>query len=118
MLDKEGKRGIVRATTLNNLASIAMATGRHDEARKYFAETLETYVQTEGRNSVLYLTGLNNLAVLDYLRGDFARAAEGFAEALEIIENVLGRDHPDWAKTNKHLAMAREKLQSSQEPAE
>jgi len=62
---------------------------------------------------VLYLTGLNNLAAAEYMGGEYERAGRRFSEALGIIERTLGADHPDWVKTSKNLARAREKLQAS-----
>ena len=103
------KRNVVYATTLNNLAAVALATGRYPEAERFLREVLAVYERTDGKESVVYLTGLNNLAAVHYMTGQYEQAARYYAEALAIIGRVLGTGHPDWARTSKNLARAREK---------
>ena len=103
---EEGREGVVRATTLNNLAAVAMATGRHEEARHIFEETLRTTSRPTGRVRALPHRAQQPGGTRLH-HGRLRRAADGFAEALAIIEGVLGAEHPDWAKTKKHLAWPR-----------
>ncbi len=112
VLDKTKKRNAVYATTLNNLASVAMAAGRYREAEDFLGQTLEVYAETGGMESVLYLTGLNNLGAACFMAGEYGRAEQYFSQALALIEQVLGADHPDWARTSKNLARTREKLEA------
>jgi tetratricopeptide (TPR) repeat protein len=116
VLERSGKRNATYATTLNNLASVAMATGRYPEARDFLQRTVELYAETAGTESVLYLTGLNNLAAACFLAGDYALADEYFSRALALIARLLGTDHPDWARTSKNLDRTREKLAAEQGP--
>jgi hypothetical protein len=37
------------------------------------------------------------------MAGDYGRAEQNYSQALAIIEKVLGREHPDWARTSKEL---------------
>jgi tetratricopeptide (TPR) repeat protein len=116
VLERSGKRNATYATTLNNLASVAMATGRFPEARDFLERTLELYAETAGTESVLYLTGLNNLAAACFMAGDYALAEEYFSRALTLIGRLLGTDHPDWTRTRRNLDRTREKLAAQQGP--
>jgi tetratricopeptide (TPR) repeat protein len=110
VLQKGGRRDTTFATTLNNLASVAMATGRYSDAQEYLAETLKLYEETAGPGSVLYLTALNNLAAVSFMAGDYSGAGARYEAALERMEQVLGPDHPDTLRARRNLARTREKL--------
>ena len=72
VLEKSGKRNAAFATTLNNLASVAMATGRYVGGRDVSCRRRsQLYEETAGKESVLYLTGLNNLAAVSFMAGDY-----------------------------------------------
>jgi tetratricopeptide (TPR) repeat protein len=110
VLVKNGQYDDIYATTTNNLAAVAMATGDYEGAKRYLAQTLEYYEGHEGLESTHYIAGLNNLAAADYLAGSYAEAQRLYERTLPIIEKVLGREHPDYARTVVNLARTREAL--------
>ena len=109
VLEKSDKRDTTFATTLNNLASVAMATGRYPDARGFLRQTLDLYKDKTGTGSVLYLTALNNLAAASFMAGDYPEAEARYEEAAASMERVLGPEHPDTLRARKNLYRTREK---------
>jgi tetratricopeptide (TPR) repeat protein len=109
VLEKSGKRDTTFATTLNNLASVAMATGRYADAQNFLWQTLDLYKDKTGTSSVLYLTALNNLAAASFMAGDYPEAEARYVEAAASMERILGPDHPDTLRAQQNLHRTREK---------
>jgi tetratricopeptide (TPR) repeat protein len=109
---KNGKDGEL-STTLNNLAVLDSDQGRMEEARKEFAEALQTYRDLAQKNPETYrryvATMVNNLGVLDSDQGRMEEARKEFAEALQIRRELAQKNseiyRPDVAATLNNLGV-------------
>jgi tetratricopeptide (TPR) repeat protein len=86
------------AGTLSNLGVLDSDQGRMEEARKEYAEALQTYRELAHKNPETYqpdVAGtLNNLGVLDRDQGRMEEARKEYAEALQI-RRELAQKNPE-----------------------
>ena len=90
---------------------LSLDRGRLEEARKEFAETLQTYRELVQKNQETYRPDvartLNNLAILDGRQGRMEEAGKEFAEALQIYRELAQKNQetyrPDVATTLNNL---------------
>ncbi len=92
------------ATSLNNLAELYRAQGRHAEAEPLVCRALAIFEQALGADHPLVATNLNNLALLYQAQGRPAEAEPLHLRALAIREQALGPDHPNVAASLNNLA--------------
>jgi tetratricopeptide (TPR) repeat protein len=93
---------------LSNLASIARAQERHDDAEALYRRAV---VFHEARGETLALAdALNNLAVALYGQHRADEAVSLYRRALAIYEDVLAETHPTLALARINLAAALEDL--------
>ena len=99
-----GERHPDYATSLNNLAGLYDAMGRHAEAEPLYKQAMEIRRTALGERHPDYATSLNNLAVLYYAMGRHAEAEPLYKQAMEIRRTALGERHPDYATSLNNLA--------------
>lgn len=92
------------ATSLNNLAVLYDAQGRHQEAEPLYRRALEIREKVLGPEHPATATTLNNLAELYRDQGRNQEAEPLYRRALEIDEKALGPEHPDTAIDINNLA--------------
>jgi CHAT domain-containing protein/tetratricopeptide (TPR) repeat protein len=91
--EKLGTRDPQTLTSLNNLAFLYKAQGRHGEAELLLREALQGG-----------LGSLNNLALLYQAEGRYGEAEPLYREALQAGREVLGPRHPDTLTSLNNLA--------------
>ena len=99
-----GERHPDYAASLNNLAALYRATGRHAEAEPLYLQAMELRRTALGERHPDYAASLNNLAVLYRAMGRHAEAEPLFRQAMEIRRTALGERHPDYAASLNNLA--------------
>ena len=92
------------AASLNNLALLYDAMGRHAEAEPLYKQAMEICRTALGEQHPDYATSLNNLAALYVAMGRHAEAEPLSKQAIEIYRMALGEQHPDYAASLNNLA--------------
>ena len=82
------------ATSLNNLAGLYQAQGKHAEAEALYERSLAILEKALGKDHPDVAASLNNLAFLYYSQGKYDEAEPLFKRSLAIAEKALGKDHP------------------------
>ena len=101
-----GKQHPDYARSLNNLAVLYEAMGRHAEAEPLYRQAMEICRQVLGEQHPDYATSLNNLAGLyDDRWASYAEAEPLYRQAMEISRQALGEQHPDYATSLNNLAV-------------
>jgi nephrocystin-3 len=81
-MDEKKPERFELAATLNNLGNLDGDQGRMEEARKDFAEALQTYRELAQKNPDTYrpyvATTLSNLGILDRKQGQMEEARKEF----------------------------------------
>ena len=95
-----GERHPDYASSLNNLAVLYYAMGRHAEAEPLYKQAMEIRRTALGERHPDYANSLNNLALLYNAMGRHAEAEPLYKQAMEIRRTALGERHPDL----RHLA--------------
>jgi len=90
-----------RARYLGNLATLAHAEGKYDEARSYEEQVLTIYENAPEPNATYVGSTLGFLGIVAQAQGKLDDAHDFFARALAIYEKALGPDHPSVA-TARH----------------
>ena len=91
------------ARSLNNLASVHHARGRHDAAEPLYLQAKEILRTTLGEDHPKYATSLHNLGAFYVKQGRLDEAAPMLQQALAIWEKALLADHPDTQSTRSLL---------------
>ena len=99
-----GPRNPQTLGSLNNLAGLYRAQGRHAEAEPLYKEALQAFREVLGPRHPNTLGSLNNLAVLYRAQGRHAEAEPLFKEALQASREVLGPRHPNTLASLNNLA--------------
>jgi tetratricopeptide (TPR) repeat protein len=92
------------ATSLNDLATLYQAQGRHAQAEPLYQRALGIDEKALGPDHPNVAPILDNLAGLYYVQGRHAQAEPVYQRALEIREKALGPEHPEVATTLNNLA--------------
>ena len=92
------------ATSLNNLAALYHAQGRHSEAEPLLQRALSIREQQLGAEHPDTANSLNSLALLYHAQGRYSEAEPLYQRALAIYEQQLGATHPDTAACLNNLA--------------
>jgi tetratricopeptide (TPR) repeat protein len=104
---RKNRKDAELAATLNNLGNLDRDQGRMDEARREFAEALQTYRELAQKNPETYRPGvagtLNDLGTLDSVQGRMEEARKEYAEALQIRRELAQKNpetyRPDVARS-------------------
>ena len=99
-----GKEHPDTLASVNNLAELYRAQGRHAEAEPLFRRALEASERVLGKEHPDTLMSVNNLALLYQAQGHHAEAEPLFRRALEASERVLGKEHPQTLTNVNNLA--------------
>ena len=89
--------------SLNNLAELCKAWGRHAEAESHHKRALSIYEKALGADHPDFGISLNNLAKLYTAQGRYAEAEQLCKRALAILEKALYPDHPKLAVSLNNL---------------
>ncbi len=92
------------ARSLNNLALLYQAQGRHAEAEPLHKRALAIREKVLGSEHPDVAESYNNLAQLYQAQGRFAEAEPFHRRALAIWERALGPEHPDVAQSLENYA--------------
>jgi tetratricopeptide (TPR) repeat protein len=91
-------------TSMNGLAELYLARGRHDEAEALYQQALAGRRRTLGPDHPDTLESMNGLAGLYDDRGRYGEAEALYKEALEGRRRTLPADHPDTLTSMNNLA--------------
>ena len=92
------------AQSLNNLATLSLTLGRHDDALRFLSEALAIWRTALGTEHPSFAQSLSNLGVVHSAMGHFEEAESIHREALEVRRRILGASHPDVAQSLYNLA--------------
>ena len=92
------------AQSLNRLATLYQAQGKHAEAEPLFKQALAIWEKAVGPDHPNVATILNNLAEVYRAQGKYDEAEPLQKRALTIREKVLGPEHPDVAQILENYA--------------
>ncbi len=93
-----GKENSEYAGSLIDLANTYERMGQFDKAEPLFLEAKAIFeVHLNNRNHLFYLYCLNGLGILYSEKGQYKKAEPLYLEAKAIRENMLGKEHPDYA---------------------
>ena len=92
-------------TSLNNLASLYRAQGRHGEAEALYREALQMSRQVLGPRHPNTLLSLDNLAFFYHDQGRYGEAEPLFREALQRRREVLSPRNPGTLTSLNNLAV-------------
>lgn len=91
------------AITLNHLAILYLATGKHyDLADQYLEQALRIQKNQQKPKPTVIATTLNNLALLSLIKGDYTRSESYLQEAKRLEQNTFGSIS---ATTQNHLGL-------------
>ena len=93
------------AISLNNLAELYRAQGRHEDVEPLHKRSLAIREKALGPEHPDVASSLNNLALLYASQGKYAEAEPLSRRSLAISEEVLGPDHPDVATALSNLGL-------------
>ena len=93
------------ATSLNNLALIYKAMGKHAAAEDFYKHALTILEKSLGADNPKVGTALYNLAQLYHSQSRYTEAEQMYKRALEIDEKILSPEHPDVALSLNNLAL-------------
>lgn len=109
-----GKRNVVYASCLNNLALMHKNLGQHDEAVKNYTTALHLYEDMVGKETQSYAATLTNLGSLYRNMAVtskgmekhelLTRAEEALSDGLSIRNKILGETHKESLLTSVHLS--------------
>lgn len=100
-----GKKNPQYAGSLINIASIYAILGNHEKAEPLYLEAKAIFEEKlEDTEHPFYMNCLNNLALHYSLIANYSKAEALFLKALSILENVTGKNHPDYAVSLGNLA--------------
>jgi serine/threonine-protein kinase len=81
------------ASTLNDIALIALVEERYDEAERIYVRVVDIYREAYNGKHYYLGIGLANLASVHMAKRDNVRAERGFREALAMYAQTLPADH-------------------------
>jgi tetratricopeptide (TPR) repeat protein len=100
---KDKSREIQLADALNQLASLMIAQGKYDEARKACEQSQEIRERLLGTTHILIAKNLENLAYISMQQGDDVTAESQYRRALGLYKSTFGTNHPAYAKATYEL---------------
>lgn len=102
--DHPEDHGLEIAAAIANSASVASELGRHEDAERWQARVLESYMLLLGPDHPEVATALNTYGSIFHLQGELEEAQSHYRRAVEIRERTLGAAHPDTAALYNNLA--------------
>jgi tetratricopeptide (TPR) repeat protein len=81
------------ANVLNELASVALASGRFQEAERLFQRVADIYKASYGEHHYLYAVGLSNLASVYMARHEYVRAEQIYRDVIARFTAALSAHH-------------------------
>lgn len=102
--EKMGVRDIRRAETLNKMAAVYAAQGKHAQAEPLYRRSLSITQVVNGPQHKNVGTILQSLGDLYQALGNYPAADSAYRQALAIREKALGFEHPDVAATLESFA--------------
>ena len=106
------------ATSLNNLAGLYRAMGRHTEAEPLYKQAMEIKRTALGEQHPGFAVSLNNLALLYNDMGRHTDAEPLYKQAMAICRTALGEQHPHYAVVLRGLAGLYDKMGRDADAAE
>ena len=104
-----GSENVSVASTLSNLASVAVWKGDFVTAERYQREAMTIFQATISRNHPDHAAALATLGYILAQRDKYSEAEEALNEALEIERNVFGPNNQHVAETEAHLGILYER---------
>ncbi|MEO1365604.1 MAG: serine/threonine-protein kinase, partial [Acidobacteriota bacterium] len=95
---------VQRIVVNNRLGSVALDTGRFDEATVLFERAIELAGSTPDTEE-LEIAARNNLAIVHLQQNHLERAADEHRRVLEARRRLLGEDHPEVGTSLNNLAV-------------
>ncbi len=104
-----------RCRLLNNLGRVYLARREHEQAEKYFRESLNIQKQAGLDKHPHYGKTLGNLGWRYSILGNFEDALPFYREGLQVLLKSLGAAHPDYAVSLNNFANLNENLGNYEE---
>jgi tetratricopeptide (TPR) repeat protein len=92
------------ATSVANLARLAIDAGRYEDAVRLYRRALDVRERVLGRDDPETADAVSGLAMGNQEQGKFADAETLYRRALDVHERTVGPDHPKTATTLTTLA--------------
>ncbi|MDP9014875.1 MAG: tetratricopeptide repeat protein [Pseudomonadota bacterium] len=104
-----GNQNLSVASTLGDLAAVALWTGDFAEAERYQREAMTIFQATVSRNHPEHAVALATLGYILTQRDKYQEAEQVLNEALEIERNVFGANNQRVAQIESHLGILYDK---------
>ncbi len=93
------------ATSLNNIASVYVVTGKHEQAKELYQNSLQILERILDNEDSYIATTLNNLAELYCFQRRYSDAEPLYERSLRIRIKLHGDDHPCVGNSLNNLAL-------------